>query len=1108
MEDLSMHEKLILLANVKKECKKLMEEAVTKKFIHTDSSSVTSLCSAIECCIIYKLKKRAGGLLPAITNSDDVLSKIAKFCPAAESIQKISAKLYHQQEIKDKSIPFISFDRISDEKLNSPERKQLNGYTVTGFCTKYLWIRLALLEKVIIPIISALIDNAKEFYENNALLTDQVHAPSLVWLLDGPCSLDYSKMKTPETIWIDPSAGELVQRHRIYSLPAMSNSTKLPDQKRRRLFSVSAVEKQTALTGVPTLAREHVESLHQNAITTLLYGKNNVELSLTGFVSPIHGYLSLHKTLDSLLLKWTPNPMLQEVESAGEKSEFWDQATTVDLADVVYLHCHSAGENGGNIVLISQDGVQLSPLLFPTGGSLLSFLTCLEQGLSPNGRLDPPLFNKQNAMQTWSKFRKNVLTDKLVNAFQDLKTGSDVDTQDFVFRVVYSSSSKIDKSELRKLLYTQTTGETSRPWSKSRTQRKTLVPKMHTVNRLSRSKAIPSRIALNLACEKMKHQILSRAFNGWLSSYRHLKTVRTHLASLVLPWSADDVVPEHAEKGLTSERWKQMNSDGLRQHIQEIRQLVYYGGVEHSIRHEVWPYLLGHYMFTSDAYKVKEYEKTTQQNYTQVLEECKSIEQLLQEKEKDLLALNGFANGETFGRINAGSVNTHDSTNNDVSNETLDCTSQDVSINSTHSEGAESTNSSHDTEEHTPPNKEFSVIKTLLETKDNLREMVENASARGTTAWNNLTKKSKKKKNIKTDLKEFNGLPPTLTSARSFDLELECQSCGKKIIESRQNVADGKFHDNNIETVECFACKQERNCVTQYDAEVSPYKIGVSPTSVVYDHTEERDKDTDIVMINGEGTPLQKCLSLSSVGSSYADDILKDFALNIHRIDKDVLRCDRNHPYFAQESNLEKLRNIMMTYVWERLNIGYIQGMCDLCAPLLVIMDDEAKVYGCFLKMMNKMTHNFPHGEAMDMHLSNIGSLIQILDPELHEILEAHGDSTIFYFCYRWFLLDFKRELVYEDVFLAWETIWAASTISSEHFNLFVALAIIELYREIVIDNKMDFTDIIKFFNEMAEQHDVRAALNLARNIVRKLQDIMHPGEVDLLHVVEGYEKS
>lgn len=28
------------------------------------------------------------------------------------------------------------------------------------------------------------------------------------------------------------------------------------------------------------------------------------------------------------------------------------------------------------------------------------------------------------------------------------------------------------------------------------------------------------------------------------------------------------------------------------------------------------------------------------------------------------------------------------------------------------------------------------------------------------------------------------------------------------------------------------------------------------------------------------------------------------------------------------------------SYIWQHLEIGYVQGMCDLLAPLLVILDD------------------------------------------------------------------------------------------------------------------------------------------------------------------------
>lgn len=99
------------------------------------------------------------------------------------------------------------------------------------------------------------------------------------------------------------------------------------------------------------------------------------------------------------------------------------------------------------------------------------------------------------------------------------------------------------------------------------------------------------------------------------------------------------------------------------------------------------------------------------------------------------------------------------------------------------------------------------------------------------------------------------------------------------------------------------------------------------------------------------------------------------------------------------------------------------------------------------------------------MHFANMRSLIQILDSEMYDLMHAYGDFTHFYFCYRWFLLDFKRELLYADVFSVWESIWAAKHVASSHFVLFLALALLENYRDIILSNNMDFTDIIKFFN-------------------------------------------
>lgn len=46
------------------------------------------------------------------------------------------------------------------------------------------------------------------------------------------------------------------------------------------------------------------------------------------------------------------------------------------------------------------------------------------------------------------------------------------------------------------------------------------------------------------------------------------------------------------------------------------------------------------------------------------------------------------------------------------------------------------------------------------------------------------------------------------------------------------------------------------------------------------------------------------------------------------------------------------------SYVWEHLEVGYVQGMCDLLAPLMVILDNGRK--GFPLECAGILTEVFP----------------------------------------------------------------------------------------------------------------------------------------------------
>ncbi|XP_054428959.1 small G protein signaling modulator 2 isoform X2 [Pteronotus mesoamericanus] len=984
-----------LLWNVKKEVKQIMEEAVTRKFVHEDSSHIIALCGAVEACLLHQLRRRAAGFL----RSDKVaalFTKVGKTFPVAGEICHKVQEL--QQQVEGRK-PLVS----NQEALRRQGSASGKAPALSPQALKHIWVRTALIEKVLDRVVQYLVENCSKYYEKEALLADPVFGPILACLLVGPCALEYTKLKTADHYWTDPSADELVQRHRIRGpFNRQDSPAKRPALGIRKRHSSGS----TSEDRLAACAREYVESLHQNSRTRLLYGKNNVLVQPKEDMEAVPGYLSLHQSAESLTLKWTPNQLMNGTlgDSELEKSVYWDYALVVPFSQIVCIHCHQQ-KNGGTLVLVSQDGIQRPPLHFPQGGHLLSFLSCLENGLLPRGQLEPPLWTQQGKGKVFPKLRKRGST-RPADA-EEMGTGW---ATDYVFRIVYPGHRH--EHNAGDMIEMQGFGPSLPTWhpeplcsqGSSCLSCSTGSSPYATPSHCS---CVPDRLPLRLLCESMKRQIVSRAFYGWLAYCRHLSTVRTHLSALVHHSVISPSRPPGASGGLTKDVWSKYQKDEKNYKELELLRQVYYGGVEHEIRKDVWPFLLGHYKFGMSKKEMEQVDAVVAARYQRVLAEWKACEVVVRQRERE-------AHPATLTKFSSGS--------------SIDSHVQRL----IHRDSTISNDVFFSVDEPEPPKPPG--------TEDCRPEPEEGPGA---------------------------GSPGAVVVEQQQSVEFDSPDSG---LPSSRNYSVASGIQSSID--EGPSAGFEEDCGGEEGSD--------GPVPSVHTFSEPQDPSQEAASEAGE--------ELAAVcTSAYTIELLDTVALNLHRIDKDVQRCDRNYWYFTPP-NLERLRDIMCSYVWEHLDMGYVQGMCDLLAPLLVILDNDQLAYSCFSHLMKRMSQNFPNGGAMDTHFANMRSLIQILDSELFELMHQNGDYTHFYFCYRWFLLDFKRELLYEDVFAVWEVIWAAQHISSEHFVLFIALALVEAYREIIRDNNMDFTDIIKFFNERAEHHNAQEILQIARDLVHKVQ--------------------
>ncbi|CAH8567417.1 unnamed protein product [Heterobilharzia americana] len=957
----------------------------------------------------------------------------------------------------------------------------------------------------------------------------------------------------------------------------------------------------------------------------------------TNSSDPIPGYLSLISCESGklVLLKWTPNSAVTnqynlsplsltntinnnsnntnlysstdslidsrlDIDSIEDKETYWGYAIKIKMDDIVYAHYHESSDQY-IMTLIRNDGIQLAPFHFYAQSHIVTLLNCLEQGFKKSGGyLDPSpnisdtssacipssfnksyrpsmpfIFANRNSLlpsstnnkldSTVSHASSPLLQTSLSPLLKSSKleqsipiTSSNHITivsgggaggikQRFYmnFLKAFSHPDEMNNEGIQKTNISQSIDLSAERYpvqhvyhivSKCNEIRTVVSPRSKTspigfgfnkVSALSNKVSLEGiseenmpnldDITVQLAednssnqhiCTKLRIKILSHLFHKWYNYFNKIQIVRKKLSDLVSSNLLTVDSPTNAEEGVTINLWNQLITNSIPKiTFSEFCRHIYFGNCDPTIRNQVWPYLLGLYPWDSTDDQVRGINEQQNHIYTNAL--------------------------MTWNRV-------------------VDCLQKDV---------------------------KYANFLSIIPTKS---------------------------------------------------------STDTKISESSEEISTKESNDSEID--DTSKVQSMNGGVTGESKPVNIHPSETNETPVYHIQTPElTESHSRTVSVDSTSNVGETKNPPSEKQCEFSPDTLEAFADNLYRIDKDVSRCDRNHVFFMTpfkgdskssprdhaelNSNLYKLRNIISTWVWLNLDVGYIQGMCDLLAPILIIMEDEVISFACFTCLMKWMLPNFPlvkessiskssgsssssspsvmtssiindipttltsndtgmnrktllqlavkaakrrttsthiresgvdnsyagkhfpvdtnlrctsklkeeatlqestkRSDAiqqeiieftssvispyervllnstglpmscMDMRFSFLQSLIEIFDPEMNQHLSKKVPDGQLFFAYRWLLLDFKRELKYDDIFPVWETIWASRRLVSYDFGIFFALALLEYYRDIVIYYNMDVTEIIRFYNELTEQHDAITLVELARSYVFQLQHLM-----------------
>ncbi|KAK1430487.1 hypothetical protein QVD17_13257 [Tagetes erecta] len=449
-------------------------------------------------------------------------------------------------------------------------------------------------------------------------------------------------------------------------------------------------------------------------------------------------------------------------------------------------------------------------------------------------------------------------------------------------------------------------------------------------------------------------------------------------------------------KLLKPEKWQTtFDSDGKVFGFQKALKLIMVGGVDPSIRPEVWEFLLGCYTLSSTADYRTQLRAARRERYRDLIKQCQSMHSsigtgslahvagnkvmdtrtMAKEDEKRKSEVNQGQNADVVSnRLESFSSCTDRASYDDS------CTSYNDKYSKARSEGdaSECRNSSY---------YDFPPLP--------LTNLFEN---------NGISDKNERKSNR------------------------ERHTTRRKLRFEDDHVYDFQI-SNNADLVMDVSTLNSSTCTDNSRIEIPRS----SNLEYEIENVEmQRKKDAAEILV---GDPVQ--VTAHGRTRSQGQDRVSEWLWTLHQIVVDVVRTDSHLEFYEDTQNLARMSDILAVYAWVDPATGYCQGMSDLLSPFIVLFEDNADAFWCFEMFLRRMRENFQmEGTTGVMkQLEALWHIIEQVDREMFTHLSQIGAESL-HFAFRMLLVLFRRELTFSEALCMWEMMWAADFDESLALNL------------------------------------------------------------------------